>query len=71
MSNNRTRRFIAGAICPNCKQQDKTVVYTIANQSYAECVRCGFRQTAPNEKAEKENKPAKKVIWLKSENKAK
>lgn len=62
---NIQKRFIAGAVCPNCGLQDKIVVFHIAGKDFAECVRCGHKQQAENTKAEKQaDKPTKKVIWL-------
>jgi uncharacterized metal-binding protein (TIGR02443 family) len=37
------KRFIAGAICPKCKAQDRLVVYRIEQVDYRECVACGFK----------------------------
>ncbi len=39
------KRFIAGAVCPACKQQDKTVVYVVDMGSVRECVSCGHRES--------------------------
>lgn len=39
------KRFIAGAVCPACKKQDKTVVYLLEQQSVRECVSCGHRES--------------------------
>lgn len=39
------RRFIAGAVCPNCGQQDKIVVDFDADER--RCVACGFREARP------------------------
>lgn len=42
------RRFIAGAVCPRCKAEDRIVVDLDSDQR--ECVACGFsdeRPTAP------------------------
>ena len=65
---NIKKRFIAGAICPHCGLMDKTVVYTIAKLNFSECVRCGYKQEATDNKAaKKETKSAKKVFWIKSE----
>jgi len=61
------KRFIAGAVCPKCQQMDKIVVYAIANKKFAECVRCGYKQEAEDEKAEKPKQEPKKVIWLKQD----
>ncbi|MCH9691157.1 MAG: YheV family putative metal-binding protein [Gammaproteobacteria bacterium] len=48
------RRFIAGAICPRCSEMDKIVNYKLDEQSYRECVACGFKdkirlQSTPQE----------------------
>lgn len=42
-----TRRFIAGAICPQCQRLDKIVVYSLNDVKMAECVSCGFLQQDP------------------------
>ncbi len=38
----KTRRFIAGAICPQCKAMDKIVLHRNGGQQQRECVACGF-----------------------------
>lgn len=38
------KRFIAGAICPQCQLIDKIVVYQLDNIEYCECIRCGHSQ---------------------------
>jgi uncharacterized metal-binding protein (TIGR02443 family) len=45
------KRFIAGAVCPQCQLQDKIVVYQAADTAYCECVRCGYRQQQPTSAA--------------------
>ncbi len=40
-----TRRFIAGAVCPRCGEQDKLVVDT--ETDLRECVRCDFSEERP------------------------
>lgn len=37
------RKFIAGAVCPSCKQVDKLFVSTQDDAMVCECVSCGFR----------------------------
>lgn len=38
------KRFIAGAVCPQCAEMDKLVMFRDAEQqSVRECVRCGYR----------------------------
>ena len=43
------RRFIAGAICPACKQQDKLFVREEGALRICECVRCGHREALDRE----------------------
>ncbi len=47
------RRFIAGATCPECKQQDKVVMFDDEDhQRWRECVSCGFKELLEDEPAE-------------------
>lgn len=39
-----TKRFIAGAVCPQCQKMDKLVMYREGDHSFRECVSCGFRE---------------------------
>ena len=39
------KRFIAGAVCPSCKQIDKLVIYRVDDETYRECVHCGFKES--------------------------
>lgn len=36
------KRFIAGAICPRCREIDKIVMYSNDGTDYRECVACDF-----------------------------
>ncbi len=36
------KRFIAGASCPSCKEQDKLVVLMGSEPQVRECVACGY-----------------------------
>lgn len=42
---NTPKRFIAGAICPSCKELDKLMMWTEDHISHRECVACGFADT--------------------------
>lgn len=42
--NKVTKRFIAGAVCPQCQELDRIVVYTQDDSEYRECVSCGFQE---------------------------
>lgn len=55
------RRFIAGAICPQCKEVDKIVIYQEKGVDVRECVRCDYKDiqtfaSSPNEPATRVNK---------------
>ncbi len=43
MAYSKTRRFMAGAVCPRCTELDKLVVYNQEGKDYRECVSCGFK----------------------------
>ncbi|VUD64179.1 hypothetical protein TDB9533_03261 [Thalassocella blandensis] len=38
------KRFIAGAVCPQCQEMDRIVMYREDNDEYRECVSCGFKE---------------------------
>ena len=38
------RRFIAGALCPKCAVMDKLVVFKEDDNTFRECVNCGYRE---------------------------
>ena len=41
---NVIKRFIAGAVCPRCGEQDKLLVYREGERDYRECVSCDFAE---------------------------
>ncbi|RLU03654.1 MAG: YheV family putative metal-binding protein [Ketobacter sp.] len=43
------KRFIAGAKCPQCEQQDKIFVYKKDGEDVAECNACGYISVRPKE----------------------
>lgn len=45
----KTRRFIAGAVCPECQKLDKIVTYKQDGEDIAECVSCGYVSQRPKE----------------------
>lgn len=58
-----TKRFIAGAVCPQCQQMDRLVMYREGERSFRECVSCGFHEemllsAAPQEPSTRVSKPA-------------
>jgi len=38
------KRFIAGAVCPRCGEMDKLVSYSNEQDTFKECVACGFEE---------------------------
>lgn len=45
----KNRRFIAGAVCPECQKMDKIVTYIQDGEDVAECVSCGYMSQRPKE----------------------
>ncbi len=43
------RRFIAGAVCPQCGEIDRLVMETGSGGRERECVHCGYRDELPAE----------------------
>ncbi|KAF1070721.1 MAG: hypothetical protein GAK45_00719 [Pseudomonas citronellolis] len=39
------KRFIAGAVCPACSEQDKIVMWDVDGVPHRECVACGYSDT--------------------------
>lgn len=39
------KRFIAGAVCPSCKEMDKVVIWTEKKILHRQCMACGFSDT--------------------------
>lgn len=45
MDKKQRKRFIAGAVCPECKKQDTLMLYFEHNIEKMECVSCGYHQS--------------------------
>ncbi len=62
----RSRRFIAGAVCPKCAEMDKIVVDMETNRR--ECVACDFSEERPTEGGVQQelntrvNRPAARLV---------
>ncbi|MED5526922.1 MAG: YheV family putative zinc ribbon protein [Pseudomonadota bacterium] len=56
------RRFIAGAKCPECEQQDSIQLIIENNVERIECVSCGYKQTQTSRDAEGAAKGDKESI---------
>lgn len=44
MAYSKVRRFVAGAVCPQCSEMDKIVVYRDDEKDFRECVSCGYKE---------------------------
>ncbi len=56
------KRFIAGAICPQCQMRDRIVVFGIEGEQHIECVNCGFSQSQNNFLANQPAKPKEAIV---------
>ncbi|MFQ3251205.1 YheV family putative zinc ribbon protein [Glaciecola sp.] len=45
MSNKNRKRFIAGAVCPQCKNQDSLMLFFENNVEKLACVKCDYTDT--------------------------
>lgn len=61
---NKRRRFIAGAVCPHCQQQDTLALYRELETEVVECVQCGHRQTQAAAHIEQHKRPDEQIIGL-------
>lgn len=73
----KTKRFVAGAVCPRCGEMDRIVTYETASGVFKECVHCDYHeqqqaQVVPQElstrvaaKPEKESETAAEVSVVK------
>ncbi|MGB0898515.1 MAG: YheV family putative zinc ribbon protein [Psychrobium sp.] len=53
MSVQRKKRFIAGAKCPKCGEQDTLKLYKENDVEKIECVDCGHKQSQVDDKVAK------------------
>ena len=58
----RNKRFIAGAVCPQCKQADKIFVYfNDDDKKWRACVSCGFEESLEQATAPQQEEIATRV----------
>jgi uncharacterized protein len=48
----RKKRFIAGAVCPQCQSMDTMMLYMEHGVEKVECVRCGHHQSQAGKEVE-------------------
>ncbi|WP_341502187.1 YheV family putative zinc ribbon protein [Gallaecimonas sp. GXIMD4217] len=58
------KRFIAGAVCPQCKEQDVIQLIAENNVERIQCVACGYSQTQEPEEVKQASREAEQVIGL-------
>lgn len=58
------KRFIAGAVCPECRAQDTLAVGFEDRAEVVECVKCGYRQTRPDASARDAGRSADEIIGI-------
>lgn len=64
MSDKRKKRFIAGAVCPQCKSMDTLMLFFRDNVEQVECVTCGYHKTRPQDEIEQVARPNENVIGV-------
>jgi uncharacterized metal-binding protein (TIGR02443 family) len=58
------KRFIAGAVCPKCKNMDTLSLTKENSVEKVTCVSCGETMTQPEEHVEKEVRQYEQVIGV-------
>ncbi|MDX5630798.1 MULTISPECIES: YheV family putative zinc ribbon protein [unclassified Brenneria] len=58
------KRFIAGAICPECRTQDTLAVGYEDQTEVVVCVKCGYRQTRPDRPRRAAGRSADEIIGI-------
>ncbi|SET17128.1 YheV family putative zinc ribbon protein [Thalassotalea agarivorans] len=58
------KRFIAGAICPSCGEQDTMALTKEMGVEKVTCVACGKQMTQPEARVEKATRESEQVIGV-------
>lgn len=58
------RRFIAGAVCPKCKDTDSMALTKDLGVETVTCVSCGHQMSQPEEHVVKEVRAQEQVIGI-------
>ncbi|WP_199915597.1 YheV family putative zinc ribbon protein [Saccharobesus litoralis] len=58
------KRFIAGAVCPQCSAQDSLMLFLENNVEKVECVDCGYTKSNTDNKVKQASKQANDVIGI-------
>lgn len=55
------KRFIAGAVCPSCKEMDKLMMWSENNIPHRECMVCGFTDTLDEQGLSVPSEPSTRI----------
>ncbi len=58
------KRFIAGAVCPECKALDTLMLWQEDQVEVVECAKCGHHQRQTDEQVTKHVRPEEQVIGI-------
>ncbi|WP_075182590.1 YheV family putative zinc ribbon protein [Pantoea sp. 1.19] len=58
------KRFIAGATCPQCQQQDTLALWRENDVDVVACVTCGHQMREADKQAQKQVRPQETVIGI-------
>ena len=58
------KRFIAGATCPECKEQDTMMLFIENNVEQVECKACGHHMTQPEDAVQGATRQFEQIIGV-------
>lgn len=64
MNDKRKKRFIAGATCPQCKDQDSLMLFFENNVEQMRCVSCGYQEAQTTKAVSQQTRSAEQVIGI-------
>lgn len=64
MPEKNKKRFIAGAVCPECKALDSIMLFWQDNIEKLECVKCGYSDSQPGESVQQASRGQEQVIGV-------
>lgn len=64
MSQKKRKRFIAGAVCPECQAMDTLMLFVRDNVEHVECVDCGFSKSQADDDVSQATRKDENVIGV-------
>ncbi|MDO6694376.1 YheV family putative zinc ribbon protein [Aliiglaciecola sp. 3_MG-2023] len=64
MTNKTKKRFVAGAICPNCKAQDTIMLFFENNVEKLACVKCDYTESQTEQQVDSAKRQNESVIGV-------